>query len=305
MIDKFTFYQNKTQIEHSFSEANIDIRSVLFSGRWLYDDPTDSVVFIRLLSRVEERKQQMLLRALNGILNTVGASVQFAEEPSIREITWDNLKKLGEIIDRTVELIEKNLDKLYGMAQSLSTETGIFPDISRLNDALRESGISDSTVADMIEIGRYYFDCIGERPYINNNIYRHMRGKLGPEFYQRAKEILEYSIDWNPHYTAANNRIVIMSKMLSLQKIDLNHDGDQSGQLCLHKAVFGRHHEMVELLLEHGADPRIKDDRVNSALDIEKLMRCVTVRRMLESKINELEQKEYEEWRQEVLNMRP
>ena len=40
------------------------------------------------------------------------------------------------------------------------------------------------------------------------------------------------------------------------------HEGDPNGTTALHQAVFQNHHDIVNLLIERGADPNIGDENV-------------------------------------------
>jgi len=57
-------------------------------------------------------------------------------------------------------------------------------------------------------------------------------------------------------------RYSVVAHLLSLKqdgsKIDINY-ANLKGKTPLHKAAFNGHHQIVLLLLENGADPRLND----------------------------------------------
>lgn len=49
-----------------------------------------------------------------------------------------------------------------------------------------------------------------------------------------------------------------------------------NGRTALHKAAFNGHHRIVQLLLNHGADPRLMDNEAHTAWDIASTNACKT-----------------------------
>ncbi len=297
MVDKYTFFEHRAEIEEIFQQAGIDLFQVRLGGCIGYDDASNEVE-VRLLKDPGQDVLDSLKRNLEKVLPEAKIQITTSTKIHWRELRWRELQRLGRNMDSAATIIINNMPALYELSQALADqEFSSIADLVDLNRYLCRKEIKDEVIACLIDVGQHYFECVGERSYLHNNIYRALQIKLSDDLekYQQAKEILECSVAWNPHYAASNDKVALVSKMLELKKIDLNNDRDEYGKLCLHKAVFCRHIQMVRLLLKYGADPRICDERGDTALDVERRMSCSYIEKMLKEKIIFFEEGDEEE----------
>ena len=68
-----------------------------------------------------------------------------------------------------------------------------------------------------------------------------------------------------------------MEYLLTYQEpgVDPNQTND-TGRTALHKAAFNGHFKIVQLLLNHGADPRHMDNEALTPLDVASTAQCKT-----------------------------
>lgn len=68
-----------------------------------------------------------------------------------------------------------------------------------------------------------------------------------------------------------NNKVSAVKKILN-QGVNVNEKDDELGNTAISHAVFARNPELIKLLLEHGADSHVKNNRGYSTLDAAKLL---------------------------------
>jgi hypothetical protein len=127
----------------------------------------------------------------------------------------------------------------------------------------------------------HYSIAAGQRPYTKNNIYALLKEYAysetsnladAPILYTHWENFFEYCKQWNPFYIAAIGNVEKMKIMLKIAQTDQLRlftvdSRDEYGWTCLHRAVFGKHIEMTQLLLTNGASVDILDKDSKSVFD--------------------------------------
>lgn len=233
--------------------------------RHLFGVQGNSALHVAVQERNGERVKQ--------ILDLDPTKLCYCNKNELTPLTLAVVKNDLDMVELLLSYYEKNPDKCdinEGYGKTKNTILHTVCSLSDVNDEILHKiigfpHIDVDTVNSDFNTPLHYF-C--ERNHSLNC------KKLGGLLISRSKDVKKYlsSLNRNKesilHKAVFNKKVrVFMVKMLINHKIELNFKNDQ-GETPLHYAVRLGREDLCELLLQAGADPLIKTDNNQTALDI-------------------------------------